>query len=87
MSDLKPGDRALVVRCFFREFVGRVGVVTAITHDEIKKCVYTGRDMAGVSVYLDLLPGACWRPESLIRIPPDDEARRLFRETEKPVAA
>lgn len=77
-SDLKPGDRALIVwaipRC--RRFVGRVVRLTGgpMIHGGMRHFSWD-----------DEAEGQWWSGEPhLIRLPPDDEARQMFREDERP---
>lgn len=90
MSNLKPGDRALVVGMIYA--VHRNGELCTV----LSPCRWVpGVDESGLD---DGMPTHRIRydsdgfrvevmPRRLVKLPPDDEAKRLFRETEKPIRA
>ena len=86
MSDLKPGDRALVVwmnRAESKRHIGdTVTVQTAPAWDEAEWPHPAG-------LYVDAVYHATGEPSRvlasrLVKIPPDSEMRQMFRETSKP---
>ena len=92
MSDLKPGDRALVVWptscCGANKSAG-----SAVTIVEAKQiwtihCSGCGAVHEGAAYAVDLPPKnsrpTIYQAHRLIRIPPDSEMRQMFRETSKP---
>lgn len=94
MSELKPGDRAVVIRptlcCGSRRTVGMVIVITATPMGWASQCGACGAtDHTGNKVPYDHpeLGRSVIDRSRLLRLPPDDEAKRLFRETEKGVPA
>lgn len=79
--ELKPGDRALVVGCEAHQFMnGQVIVLTGRFFCEWGYGRYRDwawhfeNDPDGRGIY------ECF----LVRIPPDSEAKQMFRETSKP---
>lgn len=87
MSELRPGDRAVVIRPRLCCGAGKVGAVVVIGSRPIGPITSCGACGDRKSSINDLpLAGTdevCDR-RRLLPIPPDDEAKRLFRETEKP---
>lgn len=91
MSELKPGDRALVINVvpMWAHLLGRVVSVTSFPFEA--EWWHHGVRFVTTAVMTDDpeptngdgLRGA-YRTTSLLRLPPEDEAKRLFRETEKP---
>ena len=90
MSDLKPGDRALVVGIPDRPYQflnGRVVIVGSEPFmPDPKECSRPPRGLI-VKISQGLEPYDALEPMYLIRIPPDSEMRQRERETEKLVAA
>lgn len=94
VSDLKPGDRALVIRptecCGNATMVGRE-INALLIEPAHCRCVYCGWVNAFVArvVFNYEADGrhSSVAAARVIRLPPPDEAKRLFRETEKPVTA
>ena len=89
MSNLKPGDRALVVGALFVEprYRERNNQTCVVKEGPTRE---KGWPSSWVDMYLVRFDDglSCWvMPSKLIRLPPDSEAKRLFRETEKPVEA
>jgi len=85
MSELKPGDRALVLRCWKNDDHA-LSVLGTIC--EVRSSPYfdadSNRPAVRVTVRYHTGVQCGHRCEWLLRLPPDDEAKRLFRETEKP---
>lgn len=88
-SELKPGDRALVVwmsLIWCKHRIGDTVLVLSAPTWEPPEGAHPAGYYCRVRYDSDGTEGKTLR-ERLSRIPPDDEAKRLFRETEKPVAA
>lgn len=89
MSELKAGDRALVIRrrlCCGAGSAGCVVVIDSRQKAPLTHCQDCGAERAS-DPDLPIVGGQVIHRARVIRLPPDDEAKRLFRETEKPVAA
>jgi hypothetical protein len=85
MSNLKPGDRALVVGCSMpntRPWNGRiVNIDEAVWWDGY---AHGPRYIGWAYIISCELGKEFFCANLLIRLPPDDEAKRLFRETQRP---
>jgi hypothetical protein len=78
VSDLKPGDRALVVGCAL-DGLPYNGLVCSV----ISLLYWRGNAAKPPGASADTNLGLFYL-RNLIRLPPDSECKRLFRETEKP---
>jgi hypothetical protein len=98
MSDLKPGDRALIALprpcCGSTDRLGMTVVVldsmsadrAALAHNKLFS--FCGKCHKSYDGLVANVGGGVWiQVARLVPLPPDDEAKRLFRETERPVTA
>lgn len=84
--NLAPGDRALVLRDSIPKYRGTVVLVLAGPEPGLFREWGTQRLVAGNAYYCELFDGVrgYYFRHELLRLPPDDEACRLFRETDQP---
>lgn len=83
---LAPGDRALVLRDSIPRYRGTIVSVLSGPEPGLFREWATNRLVAGYAYYCELFDGVrgYYFRHELLRLPPDDEASRLFRETERP---
>lgn len=92
-NELRPGDMAVVVGTNPSRGINGLIVVVTSTPYLARAIDEYYRAFIGCFVNVNgLPPNSEWTDtrllvKYLIRLPPDDECKRLFRETERPVAA